>query len=514
MRRQDIQLRAAARDGDRNARLQLAQRYLRGDSGFAKNVRVGLDYLDGLDASALDDAARAVAQSLALQEILEHGKLEMLERAALTCSQAQLNLAAWRLACGEDACALALLRTAQAQGVQGVRRVLETYADTAQPGRLAATLACLADMVQGLDVPGIAMAAARHAIEQGDLLKFGLAADALLAHDSKPDDELCELVSAAVDIAEKQGQALPGPDVGHIQACLEHQCLRGDSRSWFVLGRALSGISCGDLVPSRLVRGANLRKGTALLVRAADAGQSDAWLHLYRLNSDYRSSVANPQMARFYLEKAAHGGQVEAQRRLGALMLRESSSLRESEQAISWLHKAAQRQDVHAKVLLATLVFPVRGRHDDAQQAIGEMHKADPWLAMRLQLSRDFGLTKLEALTVDPAEGKRPWGLVVGRNPFISQVRLAAPRAIPAVTQTSLGNLYQAAAFFSSQHRDGASIEGDLRRRSATQRRLFERLHLDEDMFFVSANSALRDSIRVGPRWAHHSKEQLQMALA
>ena len=45
----------------------------------------------------------------------------------------------------------------------------------------------------------------------------------------------------------------------------------------------------------------------------------------------------------------------------------------------------------------------------------------DPRLAVRIELARQFGLTKLEALCVDPVDGARPWGLVVGRNPFVAK---------------------------------------------------------------------------------------------
>ena len=81
-----------------------------------------------------------------------------------------------------------------------------------------------------------------------------------------------------------------------------------------------------------------MRKGAALLLRAADGGKREAWMLLYRVHSDNRASVANPLMARFFLEKAATGGSVPAQRRLGALILRSARTLHESEQGIHWLY--------------------------------------------------------------------------------------------------------------------------------------------------------------------------------
>jgi len=138
----------------------------------------------------------------------------------------------------------------------------------------------------------------------------------------------------------------------------------------------------------------------------------------------------------------------------------------------------------------------------------------DPWLAVRLQLAREFGLTKLEALCVDPAEGMRPWGLVVGKNPFITQIRLSAARAIPAMSDTAMSVLKRAAAFFGQASRDAMAFEGDLRRRSLRQRRAFERHGLDEAMFFATATSMTLEALRFGPKWAFRAKEPLQMALA
>lgn len=200
-------------------------------------------------------------------------------------------------------------------------------------------------------------------------------------------------------------------------------------RSQFALGRLLCGIACGALEPRWGARSLNLRKGAALLLRAADAGEVRAWIHLHRLSSDHRCSVANPQMARFFLEKAAAKGDAESQRRLGALLLREVSTIEDSEQALSWLHRAARHGDLHAVRLLQSLVLPVPGGDAEAREATAVIGRSSPWLAARLEVSRHFGLTRLEALAMDPAQGLRPWGLVVGPNLFVRKVRLAAPRA-------------------------------------------------------------------------------------
>jgi hypothetical protein len=194
--------------------------------------------------------------------------------------------------------------------------------------------------------------------------------------------------------------------------------------------------------------------------------------------------------------------------------LRTANSLGESERAIQWLQQAAQANDPHARGLLKSLVLPMQGDDDEAHSAIGLVRRDDPLLAVRLELARHFGLTKAEALSVDPSEGMRPWGLVVGRNPFISQIRLSAARAIPALSDAAMDALRRGAAIFSELSRDAMACEGDLRRRSARQRRTFERHGLDEASFFVNASSTTLDALRVGTKWACKVRAPLKQALA
>jgi hypothetical protein len=214
-------------------------------------------------------------------------------------------------------------------------------------------------------------------------------------------------------------------------------------------------------------------------------------------------------MARFFLEKAAQEGLAEAQRKLGALMLRGAATLADSEQAIAWLHAAAAQGDRHAHTLLKSLVLPGAGRDSEAAWALSMVQEHDVGLAARLALARAFGLTKLEALSVDPVQGLRPWGLVVGRNPFIVQARLSAPRAVPALDTTAQDAAQRAATLFAQ-----LPAGGDLRVRSLRQRRLFERLGLAESLFFADASASVLDTLRLGPKWAHRTRAPLALALA
>jgi len=515
MRRQDIQLLALARQGDAAARCEAGRRYLLGVDGFPQHVATGLDYLTHANVKNLPQAARIIAESLALEDILQLQQEGALSQAAAAGSAAaQVKLGVWlcvRHARVDEGARW--LAKAGAAGHEAAVLALAALRDTESSDPLSGLLRAL--IASGdLKGPVVAVIAAKQALAERDLTRAASSLRTALALTPSVTGELAELIAATVQLAEERGAPLLGVDAQAIETGLDMRTSRGDRDAAYALGRALCGIACGVLAPAALAAGPNMRKGVALLLRAADAGRDEAWLHLYRMHGDHSLSVANPQMARFCLEKAALGGQVEAQRKLGALMLRASDSLADSEQAIQWLHLAAQASDAHAHVLLESLVLPLEGEDDEAASAIELVRRDDPWLAVRMQLSRQFGLTKLEALCVDPADGQRPWGLVVGKNPFISQIRLSAARAIPALSARATEALQRAASFFGQASRDALAFEGDLRRRSLRQRRAFERHGLDEAMFFANATSMTLEALRFGPKWAFRAKAPLQLALA
>jgi hypothetical protein len=480
MRRQDIQLLASARQGDSAARCEVGRRYLLGVDGFPRHVATGLAHLTHASVRERPQAATLIADNLPLDELLQRGLEAVLERAAAGSAAAQAKRAAWQAA--ERGAPLAQ-----------VRRALSACGDNAA------------------DADAVLLIAAQRALAAGDLERIAACLHNAIEQHARVTPELAEMVVGAVRLAESRGVPLRGLDAEHLLAALEMRADQGDRDAAYAFGRGLCGIASIALPPWVFADKLNQRKGAAFLLRAADAGVDAAWLHLYRLCADHRLSIANPEMARFFLEKAADRGQAEAQRKLGALLLREASSLAASEQAIQWLHRATEQGDARALELLRSLVLPVPGALDAAAAAIEQVRRTDPWLALRLELARAFGLTKLEALCVDPVEGLRPWGLVVGRNPFITQQRLAAPRAVPALSESALDTARRAAAWFGEAARD--AVEGDLRRRSLRQRRLFERLGLDDTLFFAEASSMRLEALRLGPKWAFRARQSLTLAL-
>jgi TPR repeat protein len=512
MRRQDIHLLSQARRGDAAARCEVGRRYLLGMPGFPRHVAVGLAYLQPTSPSDDGVPARLIAEILPLHELVALDQLGPLEAAAQAGSlPAMVKFGVWCLAQGQ-AQGPRWLSAAAGAGHAGARLTLEALAGLPQDAVLSTVLQQLSASGD-IDGTQVVRLAARQALARADLLLLASCLGAALQAPPGLDDELVLLVVAAVQLAESTGQVLQGLPGAALRDSLEQRASQGDRDAAFTLGRGASAMACDALPDEVFAEHKNMRKGAAFLMRAADAGCDAAWLCLYRLHADHQLSVANPQLARFFLEKAALCGQGEAQRRLGALLLRESTSLDQSEQAIAWLHQAAAQGDDHASALLFSLVLPVEEGDAEAAFGIEQVRRSDPWLALRLTLARAFGLTKLEALTVDPVEGQRTWGLVVGKNPFISQVRLSAARAVPAITPQALEAAQDAAAFFGQSHGEANAAEGDLRARSLRQRRMFDRLELDEAMYFSNANSMTLESLRLGAKWAFRSREPLKQAL-
>lgn len=508
MRRQDIQLRLLAKQGDADARLKLGTAYLAGAAGFVRNVPVGLSYLRAALPQARQAVAACVVQHLQLQEILEFEQIDMLQAAAETSDAARLKLAAWRLVCGDRVQAEALLARCE-----GLSLDLLAHGQASPSARTAQALQALCAL-QPMNLADVVVRCAGAALAAGRLARTV----EVLAVLGEPYEALplpvLQLVVGAVRHAEQHGLPLTGLPIGLVETALDRAATAGDAYACHTLGRALAGIRCGDLPAERLATAPQLRKAAALLLRAADGGVPAAWLHLYRICADYRGSVANPMMARFCLEKAVQHGIPEAERRLGALALREATDIGAMEQAVASLFRAARQGDAIARLMLQSLVLPVGGCAAQAEAGVQEVQRASPVLAMRLQLARHFGLTKREALSVNPVQGRRSWGLVVEKNPLVMKMRLAEPRAVPAVSDAALDCLERSVHLFGAQDGEHAAAQASLRARALQQRRLFERLQLDEGIFFASATSQQRDALRIGTKWAQRQRHTLQMALA
>ena len=505
---------ANARQGDVLARCEVGRRYLLGIDGFPRHLPLGLEYLNHPSVAGSPSASIVIAEALPLHRIiqLDHG-ISLLTTAANSSVMAQVKLGVWNCLTGRTPTdGKKWLRAAARSGHQGASAALQALGGTPVEARLGVLRAL--ESAPAIDAAEVALLAMSSAMRSGDNDLIAQSLTCLLSVVPCTSPAVADFVLAVLERDEHSTRLSCEASNEQIEQCLDNCVQRGNAGAALMLGRALCGIDHGVLVANSLVVTQNMRRGAALLLRAADAGKLEGWQLLHRVHSDNRASVANPQMARFFLEKAALGGSVQAQRRLGVLILRSATTLHESEQGIQWLHQAATAQDVVATRLLHSLVLPIHSDEGAATAAIDAIRPEDPWMACRLRTARDFGLTRLEGLSADIAAGIRPWGLVVGVNPFVVQAKLSAPRAVPSLTDAASQNLKRSANFFEQSRQDGGPFEGDLRQRSMRLRRLLERHGADESLFFAEARVTTLDRLRTGTKWAFHERQLLRSALA
>lgn len=513
MKRRDIQLLAAARQGDPDACCELGRRYLHGSDGFPRHQRTALDYLSAPPVADSPKAALILAEGMTLVDIILTGHEASLRLAAVSGSRiAQLEVAAWlliRSGCtGESR---AWLQVAASADNDVARRALVALDcdDSETIARELLTAHCAQSHV---DVARLLAIAAEQAVERADLARAVKCLRAIVEAEASLTDDLADLTLSVVRLADKSMRSIDDLNPEWIESSLASSSERGERNASYLLGRALCGFASGSLSADQLTKHPNLRQGSAFLLRAAHGGIEDAWLVLYRLHAEPRSSVANLPMARVFLEKSANRGCHEAQRVLGALLMSECTDLSKAERAIAWLHQAALAGDRQATALLESLVVRPVGADADASAVIDEVNRHDSRLAGLLQLARHFGLTRREALLVNPTTGERPWGLVVDRNPFVVQPRLAAPRAIPSLSDAALGTLQRVAAMF-NQLRPEDITAGDWGCRVKQMRRALRLYDVDESLFFADIPSSTLEALRGGPKWASRFRCDLVIAL-
>ncbi|MEO5669260.1 MAG: hypothetical protein ABIR26_01100 [Ramlibacter sp.] len=480
MRRDEIDLRQAARSGEPQACMEIARRLFAGESGFARNPTLGLAYLQGELARGLPAALRLIARGVPLDVIVAHQLQSALGRGVEEeCAESLLKLGVLlALERGRRHEALPLLRLS---GYLGARLTPELLDDPEAFGRALSALP-----LNLLDPERVAVHCARAALQQGDLstacycIQLGVSLG-----DS---DDLAQLAVRATHSAATQGHRLELP-VAVVESSLRARSRAGDAEAQYALGCALAGLRYGHLEPHQVARQRCANRATGWLLRAADAGRHAAWLDLFHLAPEMRAMLAGQDVARFFLEKAARSGLVEAQTRLGALMLAEATCLRTAEEALQWLHGAALAGAADAAMVMRTLMLPLPALPQDYErQVLGRVSALDRDIGMRMALARTLHLTRHEALGFNAARDFRPWGLVLpGSSKENPKGRLA-----PAVDPPMNALLREARAFYAAS----SPLDGTLApQRMRAFRRILDQLVISEENFF--ANS-------IGRSWTHY----------
>ena len=489
--------------------MKLGGFYLKGVIDFPRNIKLALEYLSSPSLCHGIEVAVLICAHLDILEIIEYSQVDKLRKAAAHDKAARIKLITL-LIIRQDLKELAFW-----VGKDDVLLCEETR------GMLSGSAG--PDMAQALwkisqkhAVPALEIIAAQaqSALREGCYGQAEHALSLVAPQAQAIPGAIYEAVARIATVAEESGRRLEKISFALIESSLEYAAATSNKNACYLLGRMLAGLETGFIGAAVGIRSVNLRKATALLLKAADNGRCEAWMDLFYLCSDYRSSVANPTMARFFLEKAACSGIAEAKRRLGALTLKEAKSIEHMEKGLALLYESSIHGDSLANGIIKTLVLSIPGCEEEAACGIEEVQQIAPLLATRLRLARHFGLTNLEALSINPSTAIRPWGLVVEKNLHIKKGNLSEPRAVPAASRKAIETIRNAAMEFAPHGEISDLLEGSLRARALKQRRVFQKINLKDHLFFSQANSTQRDALRIGTRWAQQQKKFLDQALA
>lgn len=482
---------------------------MQGTLDFPKNIEYALEYLSIPALKFNKNVAVIICSHLDISEILDYSQFENLLLAASIDSMARVKLITL-LIIKKDFEQLAIwVNKNDSAWCEKIKKILADTSPEDFPN-------ILKKISEQYDIQTLTIVAreAKLALNDGYYERAENILSLVSPNVSEIPNSIFETIAKTAIIAEEKGIRLHKISPQLIESSLQYTADNNNNNSCYLLGRMLSGLKTAYITSENFSRPLNLRKATVFLLKAADGGRAEAWLDLFYLYSDYRSSVGNSAMARFCLEKASFFGMSEAKRRLGALTLKEAKNIEQMEKGLSLLYESSINGDGVANGIIQTLVLDVEGCEEEADSAIEAVQQISPLLATRLRLARYFGLTKLEALSVNPSTAIRPWGLVVERNPYIKKGSLAEPRAVPAASRKAIECIRDAAREFAPKGEISNLLEGSLRARSLKQRRIFQKINLQEDLFFSRANSSQRDALRIGTRWAQNQKKFLDQALA
>jgi TPR repeat protein len=180
----------------------------------------------------------------------------------------------------------------------------------------------------------------------------------------------------------------------------------GDRSARFFLGLHYAKMDASGrrVADSRGV--ANYKKAIRWLLLAAGQGGADAWYALSKIYLKSEFSQRSLADAQRYLERAAQAGHGVAQLELGLLAWRTRRTQTDNDlRAFRWLRKAAVQGIAEAAALLdkvAQRAVPAPWAQTGLRCLPQEVRDAYPLLAARIELAARFGLSRTEALLIDP----------------------------------------------------------------------------------------------------------------
>jgi len=488
--REELLIIRAARAGEASAQLKLGKRYLFGGAGLPKSLPTALYWLDRAAQQDEPDAWMLIGQHVPFetaQSATQPGKLVMWYERAFDAGIAQAGLVLARLVLGQpqgavgEAMRSKAMRALQAAAHAGIAEAQWMLAQAAGQGDADSVASWPSAGQDGADNEAMLEWAARaarsgvaearyamadHAWAQGDLAGFLQWArpivDEVIAT-AAPAGAAVEREVALVLRTAHAMSASAGGEPAAVTRVLEWAAQTGDGQAQYVLGLWLARMDAEGKRLHGVPGTANYKRAIRWLSLAAGKGFADAWYVLSKIYQKPECAQRNPADARRCLEQAAAAGHGMAQFELGVVTWRaRHESASNDVLAVAWLLKA-QARGVSAAT---TMLERIAARATPAAWAQAILHRLpravagrDALLLARLQLAACYGLSRSEALLIDPKSADSGHCLVV-------DVRAEHPhskrRLILVQTAEERATLDRVVATF---ERAAAGEEGNFRQR-------------------------------------------------
>ena len=433
--REELLIIRAARAGEASAQLTLGKRYLFGGAGLPKSLPTALYWLDRAAQQDEQDAWMLIGRHVpfeTVQQSVHPGKLYVWYERAFEAGIAQAGLVLAKLVLGQVAGAVSesmhgkALRALQAAAHAGIAEAQWLLAQSigqnsagesgeswhGPPAVEKADNEAMLEWATRAARSGVIdaqFAMADHAWATDDLPGFlqwalPLARRIIKARMHPPGASTRES-SVALRVAHALS-AHTEFDAGEVTRLLEWAAETGNRDAQYSLGLWLAHMDADGKRLSHISGPANYKRALRWLTSAAEQGLAAAWYALSRIYLKTEHANCNPAEGQRCLEKAAQSGHGMAQLELGVAAWRARRDDRSNDvRAAAWLLKARSQGIAEASCMLDK----VAAGATTAEWAASVLARFSrdalaryPMLVARLELAARFGLSRAEALLIDP----------------------------------------------------------------------------------------------------------------
>lgn len=437
--REDLLIIRAARAGKADAQLRLGKRYLFGGDGLPKSLPTALYWLDRAAQQNEEDAWLLIGRHVpfeTVEQAAQPAKLAIWYERAFDAGVVQAGFVLARLVLGQAegavspamrAKALRALHAAAHAGIAEAQWLLARPEGGRKEAGIAdvpqASLPHIADDTEAMrewaaraarsGVRNAQYALAEHAWARNDtavFLRWALPLARRLL-DAEPMDDAgirardASLALRCAYVLQTAGEGSPD-ESGRL---LEYAAEAGDPNAQFFFGLWLAHIDESGRRTAANPAPANYKRAIRWLSLAAGQGVPAAWFALSKIYLKAECSRRDPVEARRCLEIAAEAGHGAAQYELGAALWRERGAQRKDAsndvRAARLLRQAWKHGNAEAGLLLGKVcprAVPAAWAREALRHMPREAWRTNPLLAARLELAAAFGLSRTEALLIDP----------------------------------------------------------------------------------------------------------------